>query len=44
MHMYSEASPVTRPKSGAVILKELQSIAGNEVCADCGMENPKWAR
>lgn len=33
-----------RRRSGSTVLKELQAVKGNEVCADCRAENPKWAR
>ena len=25
-------------------MRQLQSIAGNEICADCEAAKPKWAR
>jgi len=37
------APPPSKPKSRVNISKELYSIPGNDVCADCGNSRPKWA-
>ena len=33
-----------KSKSKANVTKELYTVPGNEVCADCGNSKPKWAR